>query len=176
MNETVKWVLIAVVGYLLYEQFTQGDLATTVGTTGGTGTGTGAGTPTTTTTATTTPAGTTTTPTQTAGSAGTPNNLTTGLHVVGSVTPTIHNALKAQFALANGVSVVPGSIAVIPGGGAYNDAGQDITAQLANYGITPAQLYALMQAAHSSGVSGLNALAAGPVVHLRQSHSGKWVM
>lgn len=54
-----------------------------------------------------------------------------------------NNALQATFTI-NGANQ---SIAVIPNGDAYNNAGQDITAQLATVGVTPAQLYSLMSAA-----------------------------
>ena len=176
----IKWGGIALVAYLLYEQFTQGDLASTVGTT-------------------TTPAagaGTTTTTTAATGTAATTTSASTPIATVArvsAVTPTINNALKATF-LINGVQE---SIAVIPGGDAYDDNGNDITPQLAAVGVTPAQLYAIMngayqpatvstggmpptnipgRAATGRGVRGLNALADGPLVHMRPSTDGKWVM
>ncbi len=71
-----------------------------------------------------------------------------GVTLIGAVSKTVNNALKATFSI-NGVQQ---SIAVIPGGGAYNDAGQNITTQLAAQGVTPAQLYAML-----SGSSGMGA-------------------
>lgn len=68
-----------------------------------------------------------------------------GVTLIGAVSKTVNNALKGTFSI-NGVQQ---SIAVIPGGGAYNDAGQNITTQLAAQGVTPAQLYAIL-----SGASG----------------------
>jgi hypothetical protein len=62
----------------------------------------------------------------------------------GSVSLVANNALKASFTI-NGT---PQNIAVIPNGDAYNDAGQDITSQLAAIGVTPSQLYSLMTAAY----------------------------
>lgn len=63
----------------------------------------------------------------------------------GSPQATINNALQASFVI-NGAA--PQSIAVIPGGDAYNTAGADITSQLAVIGVTPAQLYSMMSAAY----------------------------
>ena len=178
MNDTVKWVLLAVVGYFIWEEFSQSDLASTVGTTtAAPTTGTTTTTPATTTTASTTPAAASV-------------QLTSTVQSLGSK---FSNALKATFSI-NGSSE---QIAVIPGGDAYNDAGQSITAALATLGVTPAQLYALMSAgvpatsagsagsptvttapghAYNLGVRGINALAQGPTVHLRQAPGGKWVM
>ena len=63
----------------------------------------------------------------------------------GSPQATINNALQASFVI-NGSA--PQTIAVIPGGDAYNTSGADITSQLAVIGVTPAQLYAMMSAAY----------------------------
>lgn len=187
MNDTLKWAALAVVGYLLYEQFSSSDLAGAM--TGATGTGAGAGTG---------------TGTGTSTGATLPAAATVQL-VAGSTTllgATFHNALQGTFVI-NGQSAV---IAVIPGGDAYNASGQGITAQLAAVGVTPNQLYTLMQSApeiqgvhnitHATGtasattagmrtavpntasragVSGLNALAAGPAIPLHP-RGGKWVM
>jgi hypothetical protein len=65
--------------------------------------------------------------------------------LIGAVSKTSNNALKGTFSI-NGVSQ---SISVIPGGDAYNDSGQGITAQLAAQGVTPAQLYAMLSAAYT---------------------------
>ena len=186
MNDTVKWILIAIAGYLLYEQFSQGDLASTVGST----------------TTPTTSTGTTTTATTTSTSTGatTPATIPTPqVALISAVSATTNNALQATFSI-NGVQE---TIAVIPGGDAYNTSGQDITSALAAVGVTPAQLYALLSGAYNAtksgasagtspyqdttitgrgstlpthGVRGINALAAGPAVHMRQTHGGKWVM
>jgi hypothetical protein len=184
MNEYVKWGLIAFVGYLLYEQFTAGDLASTVGTTGSVGTGTS----------------TTTASAGTAASATAPTTSPAAqVSLVSTVMPTTHNALQGTFVI-NGVTE---TIAVIPGGDAYNTNGQDITTTLAALGVTPAQLYTMLSAAYNSatapgnastgaigsklhvpitpistrepGIRGINALAAGPAVHMRHQ-GGKWVM
>ena len=92
--------------------------------------------------------------------------------LIGPVTQTINNALKGTFSI-NGVSQ---SIAVIPGGDAYDDSGHGITAQLAAEGVTPAQLYAMLSAAYKppatstgrgGGVAAAHAAAlgmAGPMV------------
>lgn len=65
--------------------------------------------------------------------------------LAGPVTPTINNALQADVSINGSVS----NLAVIPGGDAYNTSGQDVTATLAALGVTPAQVYALMQAAYT---------------------------
>ena len=188
MNDTLKWMALAVVGYLLWNEFSSSDLASTVGTT-----------PTTPATGTT---GTTATPTA------------AQVTLASGVTQVANNALQATFNI-NGQNT---TIAVIPNGGAYNTAGQDISTQLAGMGISPNQLYQTMYAAYTpttdaatgrpssttgtgivgntrpgvavgpapivkpiehvttSGVRGINALAAGlPVVALRPQ-GGKWVM
>ncbi len=70
----------------------------------------------------------------------------TSVTLVSTVVPTSNNALQASFNIGGTVAV----IAVIPGGDAYNTSGVDITANLAAVGVTPAQLYALMQAAYAT--------------------------
>jgi hypothetical protein len=65
----------------------------------------------------------------------------------GSVSLVANNALKALFVI-NGAP--PISVAVIPGGDAYDGNGNDITAQLAAEGVTPAQLYSIMSAAYTA--------------------------
>jgi len=95
------------------------------------------GTSATTATATTTPTTTGTTAT----TAATPSATVT---MQGTPTTTLNNALQALFVI-NGAPAQ--SIAVIPGGDAYNGNGVDITSTLAAEGITPAQLYSMMQAA-----------------------------
>jgi hypothetical protein len=178
-NDLLKWGLIGGALYLLWYEFSQGDLASAI--TGGT---TSPGT-----TGTTPP----TQPTQPTapGSTAAPSPAT--YELASAVTQTVNNALKATFNISG---IGQESIAVIPGGDAYNDSGQPITAALAAIGITPAELYSVMQTAYNTGASkgststaigpehvhapatlrGLNALAAGPLVHMRQSSSGKWVM
>lgn len=65
--------------------------------------------------------------------------------LAGPVTPTINNALQANVSINGSIT----NLAVIPGGDAYNSDGQDVTATLAALGVTPAQVYALMQAAYA---------------------------
>jgi hypothetical protein len=108
--------------------------------------------------------------------AGTPAAGGAGFTITGTVTnlgPTFQNALKATVQSAYGVV----NIAVIPGGGAYNDAGQEITAQLAPFGITPAALYQAMHnklAGLSGYARGLNALAERMIT--LHPNSGRWTM
>ena len=87
--------------------------------------------------------GTTTSTATTATSGTAPASPTVVL--AGPVTPTINNALQADVSINGSVS----NLAVIPGGDAYNTSGQDVTATLAALGVTPAQVYALMQAAYT---------------------------
>lgn len=92
--------------------------------------------------------------------------------LVSAVNPDINNSLKATFSI-NGVQQ---SLAVIPGGGAYNDAGQDVTAQLAAQGVTPAQLYAMLTAAYkpatgTAGGAGMSGFGmGGPMVFAVQKN------
>lgn len=182
MNDTLKWIALGVVGYLLYMEFTAGDLAASMTTAPGASPTPGAGTGTGTGTGTNTPATTGTTPGATA---------PVQPILLSQVTRVANNALQATFNI-NGVVEV---IAVIPGGDAYNTAGHGITPALAAVGITPAQLYAIMNAqiapgapvgggpittapghGNNIGVRGLNALARGPLLNMRSDGTGKWVM
>lgn len=65
--------------------------------------------------------------------------------LAGPVTTTINDALQANVSI-NGTVM---NLAVIPGGGAYNTSGVDITSTLAGMGVTPAQIYSLMQSAYA---------------------------
>ena len=65
--------------------------------------------------------------------------------LAGPVNPTINNALQANVSI-NGTVM---NVAVIPGGGAYNTSGVDISSTLASMGVTPAKIYSLMQAAYA---------------------------
>jgi hypothetical protein len=200
MNDTVKWVLIGVGVYLIWEQFSQSDLASTVGTT--TTAPTTGTTPTTTTTAPTTTTGATAAnptnglsvdPRGGTTASSTPPGTTPVANVMLLSNPTLvaNNALQAIFSI-NGVQE---TIAVIPNGNAYNTSGVGITSQLAAVGVTPAQLYAQMSAHYTdsqyvasstanpglrqngpTGMRGLAALADGPTVNMRPAGNGKWVM
>lgn len=66
--------------------------------------------------------------------------------LAGPVTTSANGSLKANVSINGTVQ----NLAVIPGGGAYNTAGQDQTAALALLGVTPAQIYSLMQAAYAT--------------------------
>jgi hypothetical protein len=77
--------------------------------------------------------------------------------LVGAVTATINNALKGTFSI-NGTQM---TLAVIPGGGAYNNSGQDVSGQLAGLGVTPAQLYALLSAAYTPPASSSSSSSPG---------------
>jgi hypothetical protein len=101
------------------------------------------------TTATTT-ASTTSTGIVPAGSAS--GTTTTQATVTMTSTPTLtsNDALQALFVI-NGANAQ--NIAVIPGGDAYNSNGQDITATLAAEGVTPAQLYSMMEAKYTPASS-----------------------
>ena len=63
--------------------------------------------------------------------------------LAGPVTPNINNSLAANVSINGQVT----NLSCIPGSGCYNTSGQDVTATLAALGVTPAQIYALMQAA-----------------------------
>ncbi len=63
--------------------------------------------------------------------------------LAGPVTPNINNSLAANVSINGQVT----NLSCIPGSGCYNTSGQDVTTTLAALGVTPAQIYALMQAA-----------------------------
>ena len=65
--------------------------------------------------------------------------------LAGPVTPNINNSLAANVSINGQVT----NLSCIPGSGCYNTSGQDVTATLAALGVTPAQVYALMQAAYT---------------------------
>lgn len=65
--------------------------------------------------------------------------------LAGPVNTDINNSLQANVSI-NGTVM---NLAVIPGGGAYNTSGVDISSTLAALGVTPAQIYSLMQAAYA---------------------------
>jgi len=147
MNEVVKWGLIGVGGYLLYNYYvnSQTPAATT--------TPAGAAPP----QASTPPA--TTQPS--APPASTPPPPAASVAIVGAVTnlgPNFSNALKANVSINGAVQ----SISIIPGGDAYNSAGQDISSALAAQGVNVQSLYAKMLAAYvppSAGSAGSTANA-----------------
>jgi len=91
-----------------------------------------------------------TAPTVTAPAASTTPAATT-ISLASPVTATINNALQAavQIQPAGGSSGQVITMAVIPGGDAYDTSGHGITAQLIALGTTPAAVYALMQAAYT---------------------------
>ena len=107
--------------------------------------------------------------------AGTPMPTTPAATVklASAVTATVNNALKATFTI-NGQNQ---TISAIPGGDAYNNAGQSITAALAQIGVTPAQLYALMQAAYKApatlptGTVGPTPSTGGPSLGINTHHT-----
>jgi hypothetical protein len=66
--------------------------------------------------------------------------------LAGPVTTSANGSLKANVSINGTIQ----NLAVIPGGGAYNTSGQDQTSALALLGVTPAQIYSLMQAAYAT--------------------------
>ena len=84
-----------------------------------------------------------TTPQPTTAPATTPPAASVSL--AGPVNTDINGSLQANVSINGAVM----NLAVIPGGGAYNTSGVDISSTLAGMGVTPAQIYSLMQAAYA---------------------------
>lgn len=103
------------------------------------------GTATTPSTGTGTPAVGTTPASTTPAAAMTPTVAAAVLALAGPVSSTINNALKDDISINGKIT----NLACIPGGDCYDSSGKGFTAQLAALGVTPAQVYALMQAAYT---------------------------
>lgn len=78
------------------------------------------------------------------------------VQLVGPVSSSLNNSLKGTFNIG-GTQI---SLAVIPGGGAYNDSGSDVTSTLAQEGVTPAQLYQILQSNYKPATAPTNSTLA----------------
>ncbi len=161
MNEVVKWGLIGLGAYLLWNAYANSQTAAAA---------------TTTTSAPPTPGATAVTTTTTAPAAAASAPVpAASVSIVGSVTnlgPNFSNALKANVSI-NGVVQ---NISIIPGGDAYNTAGQDISAALVAQGVNVQSLYAMMQAAYvpastSSATSGTASVLVTQFLAVRQMYN-----